>query len=95
LRLCYGVFHCSSGKEEESFDLIFIDPPYALDQAEELLNAVNNFGLLRTGGIICFETSGTTQLPDTVGSLYCDDCRKYGSTSIRFYKLNTDGDQVE
>ena len=83
------------GREKDAFDLIFIDPPYALDQAEELLEAVNNFGLLRSDGIICFESSGKMKLPDTVGALYCDDCRKYGSTSIRFYKSGHAGDKAE
>ncbi len=82
------------GKNGESFDLIFIDPPYALDPAEELLQAVNHFGLLRTDGMICFESSGAAQIPDRVDSLRCYDQRTYGSTTIRFFKHDIDGDDA-
>lgn len=40
----------------EPFDIIFIDPPYAIDQAEEILNLILEKKLLKEDGVIFFET---------------------------------------
>ncbi len=82
------------GDRGDCFDLIFIDPPYDLDLAEDLLKTVNHFGLLQTDGIIYFESAVTAQLPEKVGSLYCYDRRKYGSTTAHYFKSNAGGESV-
>ena len=74
------------GADKEDFDLIFIDPPYADDDIEGIVQSVNDFGLLRSGGIMCVETSEKVVLPDDIGLLTCVDRRKYGATAICYYK---------
>lgn len=74
------------GNNGRTFDLIFVDPPYADDSIAEVLLSVNNFGLLRTDGIMCVETANKVHLPQTIGTLNCFDRRQYGSTAVSYFK---------
>lgn len=71
----------------ESFDLVFIDPPYAQGLAEKALHEVNRRRLLRSEGFVCVETGKDELLPASVGRLQLIDQRRYGSTVISFYSL--------
>jgi 16S rRNA (guanine(966)-N(2))-methyltransferase RsmD len=79
------------GARNDHFKLIFIDPPYADENIVETLQAVNDFGLLQTDGIMCVETADQVTLPTDIGSLTCIDRRKYGSTAISYYKNKDNG----
>jgi len=74
------------GARQEQFDLIFIDPPYSAPDIPDIIQAVNNFGLLRSGGIMCVETADRVHLPNDFDKLVCADRRVYGSTAICYYK---------
>ena len=47
----------------EKFDLIFIDPPYAENIADEILQNITKFDKLNDNGIIIFEMSASTAAP--------------------------------
>ena len=72
--------------QPEPFDLIFMDPPYANQDVEDILLILADKKLLKQGGIICVETAHATPLPFTVSTLVQVDRRKYGSTSISLYE---------
>ena len=74
------------GARQAQFDLIFVDPPYSDPHIEDVLLSVNDFGLLRSGGIMCFETADRVHLPEHIGTLACTARRKYGSTAICYYR---------
>jgi len=74
-----------SGLDANSFDLIFLDPPYGQELAKRALVEINRLGLLSNAGIICAETGTDEILPESVGQLQRIDQRRYGTTMISFY----------
>lgn len=67
------------------FDLIFIDPPYAYDVYEKILNKVSTLNLLSDNGLIIMEYSNL-HLPTTYENLTLYKERNYGNKSINIYK---------
>jgi 16S rRNA (guanine966-N2)-methyltransferase len=61
---------------EQSFDIVFADPPYASDVAVRLAQA-----WLKTpyAALLCIEHDSRDTLPDST------DVRRYGSSAITFY----------
>lgn len=66
------------------FDLIFIDPPYAYDVYEKILNKVSTLNLLSDNGLIIMEHSNL-YLPTTYENLTLYKERNYGNKSINIY----------
>jgi len=73
---------------EGPFDLIFADPPYRFSDHAALLAAAAP--LLAEEGEIAVEHSTRTELPAEVGSLLRVDVRRYGESSLSFYRLRYD-----
>lgn len=67
----------------ETFDLIFVDPPYGKDISENVLNKIEP--LLADSGTLIIETDEKDFLSDKVGSLVKTDVRRYGRTVISFF----------
>ena len=74
------------GRLGGKFDLIFADPPYDLNEFEELFSRVNGAGLLAPDAIAFLEHSKTTELPDTLPGLRLSAHRKYGDTALSVYR---------
>lgn len=72
-------------KREISFDLIFLDPPYAEQQIATQLGLIHEFNLLKLHGSVIVETGSNTSLPDQVGHLVLVKFQEYGDTEIRIY----------
>ncbi len=70
----------------EKFDIIFIDPPYAYPPKEDLLLAISNFDILSPGGVILFETNKDTILNNEIGVLTLQKEYKYGYSKLSLYK---------
>lgn len=66
------------------FDLIFIDPPYAYDVYEKILNKVSTLNILSDNGLIIMEYSNL-HLPTTYENLTLYKERNYGNKSINIY----------
>jgi 16S rRNA (guanine966-N2)-methyltransferase len=82
-------------KRELSFQLIFLDPPYAEQQIASQLAIFNDHGFLATGGLIIAETAKDSDLPERVGSIFLHKFQQYGDTEVRIYKregVEEDGD---
>jgi 16S rRNA (guanine(966)-N(2))-methyltransferase RsmD len=79
------AFQVLKGFDTESFDLIFLDPPYGLGMAERSLVDIDRLKLLNKNGILCVETGKEETLPDSVGQLQRIDQRCYGSIMINLY----------
>ena len=73
----------------ESFDLIFLDPPYKLDIAVDALKSIINNNLLKSEVIIVIETD---EIDRDINELYnlseidIIDKRKYGRANLIFLK---------
>lgn len=75
----------SLGKAGRKFDLVFIDPPYALKVGASTAQAVAEAGLLETGGRVIVEHSKHEVLPERLGSLERRDVREFGETRVSIF----------
>lgn len=67
----------------EPFDLIFMDPPYALPGQEDLVSTALRGGWLAAGGTLVLEHSS---LKDFRGLAEFVEMRKYGGSSFSFFE---------
>jgi 16S rRNA (guanine966-N2)-methyltransferase len=73
-------------KAGETFDLVFLDPPYDRELVGTALKAIGQCELLRTGGRVVVEHSAREAVKSHYGSLYLNDQRRYGDTQLSFFK---------
>lgn len=71
--------------KRETFDIIFIDPPYKDMVCVATIEKVISQGILKDGGLIIAEHFIAEDMPDEIGPLKKADERKYGSTVLTFY----------
>ncbi|MBR5705169.1 MAG: 16S rRNA (guanine(966)-N(2))-methyltransferase RsmD, partial [Deltaproteobacteria bacterium] len=69
----------------DSFDLIFLDPPYRMGTAP-ICRAILEGNLLRLGGLIVIEHGRDTP-PKIEPPLVMTDHREYGAAGLSFYQL--------
>ena len=69
----------------EPFDLIFIDPPYALDVGVKAVEKIAQKGLLAKGGVLVFERDRPFE--GEVDGLEKYDERRYGKTILTFFRV--------
>lgn len=77
----------SLGHKGEKFTVIFMDPPYYEDMFIDALTLVDKNDLLEEDGIIVAEHDTKDKFPDNVGRLFKDREKKYGKTTLTFYKM--------
>ncbi len=75
------------GAEHEVFDIIFIDPPYMKDMIPKAVEMIQELGLLNAEGIIVTKIDTKEQLYEGTDRIILSDYRKYGNTTICFYKF--------
>lgn len=68
----------------ETFDIIFLDPPYSENLLPQLLHAAASY-ISKTGLIIC-ETKSNEEMPDQAGELVKTKTSRYGHTKITYYR---------
>ena len=73
-------------KRGESFDLVFLDPPYEKGLVEETLKAIVTDGIINDGAVVIVEHSLRETPSDEYEGLTLTDRRKYGDTEISFYQ---------
>lgn len=73
------------------FGLVFLDPPYRMNLASQVIECLSGSALLDTGNLIVAETSRREDLPQHIGRLEQIDRRVYGDTAISFFSLEPDG----
>lgn len=69
--------------ESSSFDIIFLDPPYSDEGAEETL--MESARLLAPGGMVVFEHGSRYNPPERPGGLRMAERRVYGDSAIALY----------
>ncbi len=70
----------------ETFDMIFLDPPYEQRWVASTVKAIAEGGLLRTAGVLIAEHSFREELHSRYGALRLVDQRRYGSTLLSFFR---------
>ena len=77
-------------ERKDSFDLIFLDPPYRMDTAP-VCRAILEANLLRPGGVIVIEHGRETP-PRIEPPLILTDHREYGAAGLGFYHIAEEGE---
>ncbi|MDD3928506.1 MAG: 16S rRNA (guanine(966)-N(2))-methyltransferase RsmD [Sphaerochaeta sp.] len=83
---------------KRQYDIVYADPPFPMHGKVSLAQAVDKQGLLTEGGlfIIHYPSEEKGQWPEQVGNLVCYDQRKYGRSTLRFYRnTKTEGEHDE
>jgi len=73
-------------KEEEKFDIIYIDPPYASEFAETSLRLLAKCDILEEDGLVLAEHFHKDKLDDRFGDLKLYRVKKIGDTCVSFFK---------
>ncbi|MEB3284851.1 MAG: 16S rRNA (guanine(966)-N(2))-methyltransferase RsmD [Candidatus Sericytochromatia bacterium] len=80
--------------EGNTFDVIFLDPPYGLD-ATPIVESLDGGHFLKPGGRLVWEHDSARHPPDRVGRLSLLRTRRYSGTSLSFYSRLSDVDTPE
>lgn len=72
-------------KTSEKFDIIFLDPPYAFRETENLIKIINDNEILKDNGIIIVEHDKVEELPEEIEDFYKNKSKKYSLTQLDFY----------
>jgi len=73
-------------RDEETFDLMFIDPPYHKDMAKKCLLYIDYYDILSPTGLIVVEHFKADSLEAELNNLIPEKERKYGDTVITIFK---------
>jgi RNA methyltransferase, RsmD family len=76
------------------FDLIFLDPPYAMKDCGELLDELAARGLTADGAVAVVEHESGFDYGDRIGSFERRRLATYGETAVSIYH-KTDGGEAE
>ena len=68
------------------FDLVFMDPPYQKNLAEQLLPLVEKAEILSPAALVIVEEHRKAGLPQQFDSLHLIDQRRYGETGLWIYR---------
>jgi 16S rRNA (guanine966-N2)-methyltransferase len=69
----------------ETFDMIFLDPPYERQWIGSTLKIIGEGSLLRESGVLIAEHSIREKVESRYSSLALRDQRRYGSTLLSFF----------
>ena len=70
---------------EGGYGLVFADPPYALDDWQRVMRALNRLGMLDDDGMVIAEHRHSSAMADEYGRLLLLTRRRYGDTAISIY----------
>lgn len=75
-------------KASQEFDIVFLDPPYSLDQ-DQLLVMLAQSGILKQDSVVVAEHFKKQKSPEQAGRLFLYREAVYGDTVLAFYKIST------
>jgi 16S rRNA (guanine966-N2)-methyltransferase len=75
---------------EETFEVIFADPPYGADLASTLLPALDEAGIMAGDSIVILEHATKVAVPPTAGRLSRRRQYRYGDTTLSVYTVPAD-----
>jgi len=73
----------------QSFDLVFADPPYGRDWVAKTIRMMEKGLLLAPQGVAVIQHSVREELPEPAGALVLADQRRYGDTLLSFFKTSS------
>jgi 16S rRNA G966 N2-methylase RsmD len=76
----------ADGAEGKVFGWVFVDPPYASGEVEQVLSMLAGGELLADGAVIIVEHDRRHLPAEVFGRLVMTDRRFYGDTGVSFYR---------
>lgn len=77
--------------KNEPWDIVFYDPPYAIDYLDVLnLFGQTSSGLLSENGLLIVEHHHKNELPDELGNLHRSRILKQGDSALTFYEARVE-----
>ena len=73
-------------KDEDKFDLVFIDPPYHLGMAKKCLINVDSYDILAPNSLVLVEHFKKDVLAEGLKSMIPEKERRYGDTVITIFR---------
>lgn len=77
----------SMAEEGKTFDLVFLDPPYAKEKIQKVMLTMNKLNLLNPKALVIAETDEHTELPEVEGFTLKKD-HHLGRTKVKVYERN-------
>lgn len=74
----------------EQFDLIYLDPPYALQKNEKLIEKICALSLIKEDGLILVESRKEDEFADKISEMVLEKAACYGITKISYYRRETE-----
>lgn len=73
-------------EQERTFDLVYLDPPYRLQENIRIMTLLSEAGLLADDAVVVIESLKEEQFPERIGPLerYKEAC--YGISRISYYR---------
>jgi 16S rRNA (guanine(966)-N(2))-methyltransferase RsmD len=77
-----------AGPPDRTYDVVFADPPYGLDDAElaEVVTAVVERGWLVPGGVLVLERSTRSGEPLPIEGVTAERARRYGESTLWYFR---------
>ncbi|ELP60690.1 hypothetical protein F502_04357 [Clostridium pasteurianum DSM 525 = ATCC 6013] len=72
------------------FNLIFIDPPYMKNMIPKAVEIIDDKNLLHRDGVIATKIDSSEEIYSGNGNINLVDFRKYGNTTVCFYRYKED-----
>lgn len=72
--------------KEESFDIIYIDPPYNKEMSVDAIRLISEKNILTKDGIIVLETDTNELVPDSIGIYEKFNYKRYGRNILSLFR---------
>lgn len=72
------------------FDLIYLDPPYAMEQNEKLIKRICALSLIKEEGLILVESRKEDEFAEQISEMVLEKAACYGITKISYYRRETE-----
>ncbi len=73
-------------KKDIAYDIIFLDPPYQLEELMKVLPLIGKTGILRPDGIVIAEHFSKRRLPEEIEGLSLIRTYRYGDTTLSLFR---------
>lgn len=74
-------------KRGNSYDIIFLDPPYQSEELMKVLPLIGRTGILKYDGLVVVEHFSKRTLPERLDGLSTVRSYRYGDTSLTLYRV--------
>jgi len=73
-------------KKQLAFDIIFLDPPYRMNDMDQWLHTMQELNLIATHAVIVIEHDSKVQYDEVIGNLKQQRHSQYGEAAVTIYR---------